>query len=205
MRALGEPDAFPCGDLVLRREAGGCTARELDQKAEAWRPWRAYAVMLLWQGGQEHEAARAVVARHSDDRAAGGRRRAGGPVVGEPVRRDPFVQPEAGHARAISSALRPRGAAAPAALARGRRRVRSVAAGQRFVLPDARVSEPRRTPEERGCVLRERRMEEGPPRGRAGRHRELHDDRPEAGSAGDSRPARAGRWTMNDHAALVAL
>src|SRR5262249_54553733 len=76
MRALGEPDAFPCGDLVLRREAGGCTARELDQKAEAWRPWRAYAVMLLWQGGQ-HEAARAVVARHSDDRAAGGRRRAG--------------------------------------------------------------------------------------------------------------------------------
>ena len=49
MRALGEPDAFPSGDLVLRRAAGSCTARELDRKSEAWRPWRAYAVMLLWR------------------------------------------------------------------------------------------------------------------------------------------------------------
>ena len=49
MRALGEPDAFPRGDLVLRRLAGGLTARELDRRSEAWRPWRAYAVMLLWQ------------------------------------------------------------------------------------------------------------------------------------------------------------
>ena len=49
MRALGEPDAFPSGDLVLRRAAGDCTARELARKSEAWRPWRAYAVMLLWQ------------------------------------------------------------------------------------------------------------------------------------------------------------
>lgn len=49
MRALGDRDAFPSGDLVLRRAAGGCTARELEARAEAWRPWRAYAVMLLWQ------------------------------------------------------------------------------------------------------------------------------------------------------------
>jgi AraC family transcriptional regulator, regulatory protein of adaptative response / DNA-3-methyladenine glycosylase II len=49
MRALGEPDAFPRGDLVLRRLAGGLTARELDRRSDAWRPWRAYAVMLLWQ------------------------------------------------------------------------------------------------------------------------------------------------------------
>jgi AraC family transcriptional regulator, regulatory protein of adaptative response / DNA-3-methyladenine glycosylase II len=49
MRAFGEPDAFPSGDLVLRRAAGGCTARELGRKSDAWRPWRAYAVMLLWQ------------------------------------------------------------------------------------------------------------------------------------------------------------
>jgi AraC family transcriptional regulator of adaptative response / DNA-3-methyladenine glycosylase II len=48
MRAFGEPDAFPRGDLVLRRAAGGCTARELERKSQAWRPWRAYAVMLLW-------------------------------------------------------------------------------------------------------------------------------------------------------------
>jgi AraC family transcriptional regulator of adaptative response / DNA-3-methyladenine glycosylase II len=49
MRAFGEPDAFLTGDLVLRRIAGDCTARVLDATAEAWRPWRAYAVMLMWQ------------------------------------------------------------------------------------------------------------------------------------------------------------
>ena len=49
MRALGNPDAFPSGDLVLRRMAGDCSARALDAKSERWRPWRAYAVMLLWQ------------------------------------------------------------------------------------------------------------------------------------------------------------
>jgi AraC family transcriptional regulator of adaptative response / DNA-3-methyladenine glycosylase II len=49
MRALAEPDAFPSGDLVLRRVSGNLTARELDRRSESWRPWRAYAVMLLWQ------------------------------------------------------------------------------------------------------------------------------------------------------------
>jgi AraC family transcriptional regulator of adaptative response / DNA-3-methyladenine glycosylase II len=49
MRALAEPDAFPVGDLALRRAAGGLTDRELAQRAEAWRPWRAYAAMLLWR------------------------------------------------------------------------------------------------------------------------------------------------------------
>jgi AraC family transcriptional regulator of adaptative response / DNA-3-methyladenine glycosylase II len=39
MRALGDCDAFPSGDLVLRRHAEG---------AESWRPWRAYAAMHLW-------------------------------------------------------------------------------------------------------------------------------------------------------------
>lgn len=53
MRALGEPDAFLAGDLVLCRAAGGLARRELDQLAESWRPWRAYAVMLLWQGASD--------------------------------------------------------------------------------------------------------------------------------------------------------
>ena len=48
MRAFGEPDAFPSGDLVLRRTTGARTARELERRSQAWRPWRAYAVMLLW-------------------------------------------------------------------------------------------------------------------------------------------------------------
>ena len=53
MRALNEPDAFPSGDLVLRRMAGDCSARELDRRSEAWQPWRAYAVMLLWQAARD--------------------------------------------------------------------------------------------------------------------------------------------------------
>ena len=50
MRALKNADAFPSGDLVLRRKAGNCTARVLQKRSQKWRPWRAYAVMLLWSG-----------------------------------------------------------------------------------------------------------------------------------------------------------
>jgi AraC family transcriptional regulator of adaptative response / DNA-3-methyladenine glycosylase II len=52
MRALGQPDAFPAADLILRRAAGqGETlpTRVVEAMSEAWRPWRAYAVMLLWR------------------------------------------------------------------------------------------------------------------------------------------------------------
>lgn len=48
MRGLGERDAFPAGDLILRRAAGNLTERELIRRAEGWRPYRAYAAMLLW-------------------------------------------------------------------------------------------------------------------------------------------------------------
>jgi AraC family transcriptional regulator, regulatory protein of adaptative response / DNA-3-methyladenine glycosylase II len=48
MRALGEPDAFPSGDLGLLRALDLKTARELERHAEPWRPWRAYAAMYLW-------------------------------------------------------------------------------------------------------------------------------------------------------------
>ena len=44
MRALGDPDAFPADDLVLRRMLGTQAA----STAEAWRPWRAYAAMHVW-------------------------------------------------------------------------------------------------------------------------------------------------------------
>lgn len=53
MRALREPDAFPSGDLVLRRAAGEpdrpATAKALNARAERWRPWRAYAAIALWR------------------------------------------------------------------------------------------------------------------------------------------------------------
>jgi 3-methyladenine DNA glycosylase/8-oxoguanine DNA glycosylase len=50
MRALGDPDAFPAGDLGLQR-ALGLVEKELARAAESWRPWRAYAAMLLWRTG----------------------------------------------------------------------------------------------------------------------------------------------------------
>ncbi|NLU65501.1 DNA-3-methyladenine glycosylase 2 family protein [Rhodococcus sp. HNM0563] len=48
LRALGDRDAFPSGDLVLRRALGGISAGEATARAETWRPWRAYAVSHLW-------------------------------------------------------------------------------------------------------------------------------------------------------------
>ena len=55
MRALGDPDAFPSGDLGLRRAlangAGPMASVELTRVAERWRPWRAYAAMHLWMEG----------------------------------------------------------------------------------------------------------------------------------------------------------
>src|SRR5208283_1806884 len=49
MRALAEPDAFPVGDLGLLRAMALRSSRELEHRAEAWRPWRAYAAMYLWK------------------------------------------------------------------------------------------------------------------------------------------------------------
>lgn len=51
MRALGDPDAFPSTDLGVVRGAVALTlpsGRALAQRAEAWRPWRSYAVQHLW-------------------------------------------------------------------------------------------------------------------------------------------------------------
>jgi AraC family transcriptional regulator of adaptative response / DNA-3-methyladenine glycosylase II len=57
MRALSHPDAFPAADLILRRAAAGdgttLGTRALTDMAEAWRPWRAYAVMHLWRGSAD--------------------------------------------------------------------------------------------------------------------------------------------------------
>jgi AraC family transcriptional regulator of adaptative response / DNA-3-methyladenine glycosylase II len=46
MRACGERDAFPASDLGLRRALGD----DSGERAEAWRPWRAYAAMQVWLG-----------------------------------------------------------------------------------------------------------------------------------------------------------
>lgn len=59
MRALGDPNAFPHSDLILRRAAAEpgteLTAKQLRLRSEVWQPWRAYAVILLWRHYQAME------------------------------------------------------------------------------------------------------------------------------------------------------
>ena len=57
MRALKNPDAFPHSDLGLLRafDAPGrdrMKPAELKARAESWRPWRAYAALLLWSSDE---------------------------------------------------------------------------------------------------------------------------------------------------------
>lgn len=49
MRALGWPDAFPASDIGVMNALGTRDERAVLAQAEAWRPWRSYAVMRLWQ------------------------------------------------------------------------------------------------------------------------------------------------------------
>lgn len=52
LRAFADPDAFPAGDLGLRRalESGGVlpSERDVERISAPWRPWRAYAALHLW-------------------------------------------------------------------------------------------------------------------------------------------------------------
>ena len=62
MRELREPDAFPAADIGLMRAMANPDGRrpsplELLARAEAWRPWRAYAALHLWAAGSRHAAA----------------------------------------------------------------------------------------------------------------------------------------------------
>ncbi|HXY96659.1 MAG TPA: AlkA N-terminal domain-containing protein [Steroidobacteraceae bacterium] len=58
LRALGEPDALPQGDWVLRRMTASpgapvLSVRELEERARRWRPWRGYATIHLWRAAAE--------------------------------------------------------------------------------------------------------------------------------------------------------
>jgi AraC family transcriptional regulator, regulatory protein of adaptative response / DNA-3-methyladenine glycosylase II len=53
LHAIHEPDAFPAFDMALRRGAAGLECQRsspagLNDRAEPWRPWRAYAAQHLW-------------------------------------------------------------------------------------------------------------------------------------------------------------
>jgi AraC family transcriptional regulator of adaptative response / DNA-3-methyladenine glycosylase II len=49
MRALRWPDAFLPGDLVVLKALGETRPARALRQSEAWRPWRAYAVIHLWR------------------------------------------------------------------------------------------------------------------------------------------------------------
>ena len=79
LRALDEPDALPASDLGLLRalETAGDrpTPAELSRWAEAWRPWRSYAVIRLWTQPSSlptssSEPRRGAVRRTREPRAA---------------------------------------------------------------------------------------------------------------------------------------
>ena len=57
LRAFGEVDAFPASDLGLLKAPvwgpEGIDAKRLKARAEAWRPWRAYAAAHLWHNYSE--------------------------------------------------------------------------------------------------------------------------------------------------------
>ena len=49
LRVLAWPDAFPASDAGVIKALQGLRAPASTVLAEAWRPWRSYAVMQLWQ------------------------------------------------------------------------------------------------------------------------------------------------------------
>ncbi|MBN8511259.1 MAG: adenosine deaminase, partial [Burkholderiales bacterium] len=49
MRVLAWPDAFPATDIGVLNALGTRDPAVAAARAEAWRPWRAYAVIRLWQ------------------------------------------------------------------------------------------------------------------------------------------------------------
>ncbi len=83
MRALREPDAFPAADVGLLRAMTGPdglrpTPAELLARAEAWRPWRAYAAQHLWtelaaNGASSSAAGASTASRAYSSESAGPR------------------------------------------------------------------------------------------------------------------------------------
>ena len=53
MRALGWPDAFPHTDFGVKKALGVDNPQQVLALAAPWQPWRAYAVMHLWQSLSE--------------------------------------------------------------------------------------------------------------------------------------------------------
>jgi AraC family transcriptional regulator of adaptative response / DNA-3-methyladenine glycosylase II len=48
MRALGWPDAFPHTDYGVKKALEPLSEKEILALSEAWKPWRSYATINLW-------------------------------------------------------------------------------------------------------------------------------------------------------------
>ena len=55
LRGLGWPNAFPAGDLVLRKQLGLARPADMLAHAARWAPWRGYAAVHLWRRATEGE------------------------------------------------------------------------------------------------------------------------------------------------------
>ena len=70
MRSCAEPDAFPVGDLGVKKAALLLkpelkNEKALMEHAQAWRPWRSYAAMLLWKSLADEQRARGRAEKES--------------------------------------------------------------------------------------------------------------------------------------------
>jgi AraC family transcriptional regulator of adaptative response / DNA-3-methyladenine glycosylase II len=72
MRALRFPDAFPSGDLGVRKALVSPGAplpneKQVVARAAAWRPWRAYATLHLWQNLHDSSLERREAGKRAPD------------------------------------------------------------------------------------------------------------------------------------------
>ena len=71
--SLGEPDALPYGDSILRQQASSrgfpLSTQELAARATRWRPFRGYAVFHLWEAHREARRAAILEVRKQPDLA----------------------------------------------------------------------------------------------------------------------------------------
>jgi AraC family transcriptional regulator of adaptative response / DNA-3-methyladenine glycosylase II len=68
MRTMGDPDVFLGGDASVKRALPDLSASQREELAEAWRPWRSYATVCLWNAESQHReqtAPQAQTVRHS--------------------------------------------------------------------------------------------------------------------------------------------
>lgn len=107
LRGFGEADAFPAADLGLLKAplwgSEGITAKQLLARSQAWRPWRAYAAVHIWQDYgipmAQTRAKDAKPASRANDRCGSEADRAGQlprsqPDLGKmPRRNEPHDQP----------------------------------------------------------------------------------------------------------------